>query len=69
MYGNKSMIGIDTLNYISWFNGSELRIPYNAQFDLIGQVINETKSMNDISKGDKAKISMNNSINNSILII
>lgn len=62
------MIGIDTLNYISWFNGSELRIPYNAQFDLIGQVINETKSMN-ISKLDKAKMSMNNSINNSILTI
>jgi len=68
MYGEKSLKGIDTLNYISWFNGSDARIPYIAQFDLIGQVINDAKSNNDISKVEKAKMSMNNSISNSILI-
>ena len=68
MYGKKSIKGIDTLNYISWLNGSAVRIPYSARFDIIGQVVTDSKSINDISKVEKAKISINNSISNSILI-
>jgi hypothetical protein len=30
--------GIDCLNYISWLNGSKNRIPYTAEFDVLGDV-------------------------------
>ena len=46
--GNKSKEAINTLNYISWFNGSNNRVPEIAIFDQIGQLIdeNETKINN-----------------------
>ena len=43
--GSSSKKAIDILNYIAWFNGSDFRVPYNAQFDIIGQVIKERETI------------------------
>jgi MFS family permease len=39
--GTNSRDAINILNYIAWFNGSELRVPEDAIFDVIGQAIEE----------------------------
>jgi len=46
--GTKSEKAIQNLNYIAWFNGSEMRVPQNAQFDLIGQVVQEQEDMDNL---------------------
>ena len=43
--GSNSKKAIEILNYIAWFNGSDFRVPYNAQFDIIGQVIREQETI------------------------
>ena len=42
--GNKSKEAINVLNYIAWFNGSQNRVPENAMFDQIGQLIDENQT-------------------------
>jgi hypothetical protein len=44
--GPKSKDAINVLNYIAWFNGSSKRIPLDAHFDIIGQVVNESIILN-----------------------
>lgn len=42
---------IAVLNYIAWLNLSNFRIPEDAQFDSIGQAINETQTLNQTGIG------------------
>jgi MFS family permease len=44
-FGTNCQEAINILNYIAWFNGSELRVPEDAIFDVLGQAIEE-----DVSK-------------------
>lgn len=39
--GTNNKQAIDVLNYIAWFNGSKLRVPKDAVFDILGQVVEE----------------------------
>jgi len=39
--GTNSQDAINILNYIAWFNGSELRVPQDAIFDVMGQALEE----------------------------
>lgn len=39
--GTNCRDAINILNYIAWFNGSPLRVPEDAVFDVIGQVLEE----------------------------
>lgn len=47
----KAKQAIDVLNYIAWFNFSKLRIPSDAQFDTIGQIVNENTALNHTIMG------------------
>ena len=42
---------IEILNYIGWINGSKFRIPKTAQFDMVRQVIEENKTLDDSNIG------------------
>lgn len=42
--GTNCREAINILNYIAWFNGSELKVPEDAVFDVIGQAIEEDMS-------------------------
>ena len=51
--GVNSQEAINVFNYIAWFNGSEMRVPSDATFDIIGQVIEEnnaTVNMTNVSR-------------------
>ena len=51
--GVNSHEAIKNLNFIAWFNGSPMRVPYDATFDIVGQVIEEdnaTVNMTAMSK-------------------
>ena len=60
------------LNYLAWFNGSPKRIPFDSQFDLIGQVINESIMLDQSTAGryhSMINITMNQSnLETSLLI-
>lgn len=43
--------GIDALNYIAKFNGSNHRIPQTAEFDIIGQLIKQGQALDNVSVG------------------
>jgi len=49
--GPKSKEAINVLNYIAWFNGSSKRIPHDSHFDMIGQVVNESNTLNQTTAG------------------
>jgi hypothetical protein len=42
--GANNKEAIRVFNYIAWFNGSKMRVPENAVFDIIGQVIEENEA-------------------------
>lgn len=42
---NKHEDGIKVMNYIAWINGSEKRIPPNAKFDLLEEVIQQNNGL------------------------
>lgn len=50
--GVRSQEAIGVFNYIAWFNGSQMRVPSDATFDIIGQVIeeNNTANMTNVSR-------------------
>ena len=37
---------IKIFNYIAWFNGADMRVPEDAIFDIVGQVIEENQTLN-----------------------
>ena len=39
--------GINSLNYIAWFNSSDFRVPTDATLDTIGQVVEENHTINN----------------------
>ena len=43
--------GIESLNYIAWFNGSINRISDTAQFDLVGEIIKQNNTLNQTQNG------------------
>jgi len=43
----RSKEGIDNMNYIAWFNGSEFRVPNDAIMDKVGQVLEENNTLNN----------------------
>lgn len=40
------------MNYIAFMNGSEKRIPSNAQFDLLEEVIQQNNGLEETKAGD-----------------
>lgn len=49
--GPNNQEAIAILNWISWFNGKKLRVPKDAIFDTIGQVIEENETLNSTILG------------------
>mmetsp|Transcript_12808 Transcript_12808/g.21674 ORF Transcript_12808/g.21674 Transcript_12808/m.21674 type:complete len:203 (-) Transcript_12808:1054-1662(-) len=45
MVNQRSKESIKVLNYIAWFNGSSYRIPEQAQFDVIAQVLKQNDTL------------------------
>ena len=59
--GTNSQEAIKALNYIAWFNGSPKRVPSDATFDLIGQVIEEQNATVNMSVMSRLTQNMNKS--------
>jgi hypothetical protein len=53
---------IKVFNYIAWFNRSPMRVPDDAIFDVVGQVIEENLTLNNTAIG-KRRQQMNQTIN------
>ena len=62
MQNSNSREGIIALNYISWFNGSNVRIPEDAIMDKVGQIIDENKTMAELTNASVLKSRMNVSV-------
>lgn len=52
----KSLEGIRALNYIAWINGSSERISSNAMLDVVGQVIQDNRALNERGFGDETSV-------------
>ena len=65
--GSNSKEAIKALNYIAAFNGSKLRVPEDAFFDLVGQIVeeNENMTMNGTTAGAH-RMKINHSVNNTL---
>ena len=51
MMNGKITEGISVMNYIAKFNGAKERIPNNAEFDFIGQALNQNQTINRTNIG------------------
>lgn len=64
--GASSKKGIDVLNYIAWFNGSQYRVPNCAKLDIIGQAIMDNQT--NINEQNNVYFKqLNNTINLTII--
>ena len=48
----RSAKGIEIINYIAAFNGSQFRVPPNAIMDVLGQLLIENKTVMNTKQGD-----------------
>ena len=66
MNNSNSKEGIEILNYIAWFNGSNFRVPADATMDQVGQVVKENETLNNTKQLGLVKTQMNRTIQEDI---
>jgi hypothetical protein len=62
LLNNRREEAIKNFNFIAWFNGSDMRVPEDAIFDIVGQVIEENQTLNKTKNG-KINLQINQTIN------